>query len=95
MVYFCYFYQVGFYIYNGATLKVCLDLEKLEGKQKILESSFLSIIWLEESQKEKNREETYKKNLSCYEEKIFLPNMGEKWRKNLFLIVYKKINKLM
>jgi len=34
-------------------LRVCFDLEKLEGKKKNLESNFLSIIWIEESQKEK------------------------------------------
>ena len=34
-------------------LRVCLDLEKLEGKKKSLESCFLSIVWFEESQKEK------------------------------------------
>ena len=27
------------------TLRVCLNLEKLEGKKKNLESSFLSIVW--------------------------------------------------
>jgi len=41
-------------------LRVCLDLGKLEGKKKILESSFLSIVWFEGSQKEKNREESCK-----------------------------------
>ena len=61
-----------------------MDLGKLEGKKKNLESSFLSIVWFEESQKEKNREESCKENLSCYEEKIFLPNMRGKWRENLF-----------
>jgi len=55
-----------------------LDLEKLERKKKNLESSFLSIVWFEESQKEKNREESCKKNWSCYEEKNFLPNMRGK-----------------
>ena len=65
-------------------LRVCLDLRKLEGKKKILESNFLSIIGFEESQKEKKREENGKENLCCYEEKFFLPNMREKWRKNLF-----------
>ena len=35
------------------SLRVCLGLEKLEGKKKNLESSFLSIVWFEESQKEK------------------------------------------
>jgi len=33
-----------------------LDLGKLEGKKKKLESSFLSIVWFEESQKEKKIE---------------------------------------
>ena len=60
------------------SLKVCLDLEKLEGKKKGLESCFLFIVWFEESQKEKNRVESYKENLSCCEEKIFLPNMRGK-----------------
>jgi len=32
---------------------VCLDLEKLERKEKNLKSSFLSIVWFEESQKKK------------------------------------------
>jgi len=50
----------------------------LKEKKKILESCFLSIVWFEESQKEKNREESCKKNLSCYEEKFFLPNMKGK-----------------
>jgi len=59
-------------------LTVCLDLEKLEGKKKILKSSFLSIVWFEESQKEKNREESCKENLSCYEENFFPPNMRGK-----------------
>jgi len=54
-------------------LRVCLDLGKLEGKKKNLKSSFLSNVWFEKSQKEKNREENCKENLSCYEEKIFLP----------------------
>ena len=68
-----------------------MDLGKLEGKKKNMESSFLSIVWFEESQKKKkNREESCEKNLSCYEEKIFLPNMRGKWRKNLFLIICKK-----
>jgi len=53
-------------------------LENFEGKKKSLEICFLSIVWFEESQKEKNREESYKENLSCYEEKIFLRNMRGK-----------------
>ena len=64
--------------FKEVTLRVCLDLGKLEGKKKSLESHFLSIVWFEESQKEKNREESCKENLSCYEEKIFLPNMRGK-----------------
>ena len=76
--------------FQGGLLKVCLNFEKLEEK-KSLESYFLSIVWFEESQKErKNREKSCKENLSCYEKKIFLPNMRGKWRKNLFLIVYQK-----
>jgi len=44
-----------------------------------LESNFLSIVWFEKSQKEKkSREEKGKKNLRCYEEKFFLPNMRGK-----------------
>ena len=57
---------------------MCLDFGKLEGKKKSLESYFLFIVWFEESQKEKNREESCKENLSYYEEKIFLPNMRGK-----------------
>jgi len=38
----------------------------------------------------KNRGEKFKKNLSCYEEKFFLPNMREKLKKNLFLVTYQK-----
>ena len=57
---------------------MCLGLGKLEGKKKNLKSCFLSIVWFEESQKEKNREESCKENLNCYEEKISLPNMREK-----------------
>jgi len=34
-------------------LRVCLDFEKLEGKKKNLEGSFLFIVWFEKSQKEK------------------------------------------
>ena len=30
-------------------LRMCLDLEKLEGKKKFLRSSFLSIVWFEEN----------------------------------------------
>jgi len=56
----------------------CLDIGKLEGKKKNLESNILSIVWFDESQKKKNREESCEKNLSYYEEKIFLPNMREK-----------------
>ena len=33
--------------------RVCLDVEKVKGKKKILESMFISIGWFEESQKEK------------------------------------------
>ena len=63
---------------NIETLRVCLDLEKLKGKKKKLKSSILSIIWFDESQKEKNREEHCKENLSYYEEKFFFPNMRKK-----------------
>ena len=38
---------------QNKTFRVCLDLGKLEGKKKNLESSFLSIVWFEKSQKEK------------------------------------------
>jgi len=57
---------------------VCLDLRKLKGKKKSLESCFLFIVWFEESQKKKKRKESCKENLSCYEEKIFLSNMRGK-----------------
>ena len=57
---------------------MCLDLGKWEGKKKNLESNFFFIVWFEESQKERNREEKYKENLSCYEENFFLPNMRGK-----------------
>jgi len=57
---------------------MCLDLRKLEEKKEILESSFLSIVWFEESQKEKNRHESCKENLSCYEENFFPQNMRRK-----------------
>jgi len=53
-------------------------LEKLK-ERKNLKSSFLSIVWFEESQKKKKiREKNCKKKLSCYEEKFFLPNMRGK-----------------
>jgi len=58
--------------------KVCLDFEKLEGKKKNMKSNFLFIVWLEKSQKEKNREEKCTENLSCYKEKFFFPNMRGK-----------------
>jgi len=52
---------------------------KIGRKEKSLESYFLSIVWFGESQKKKkNREESCKENLSCYEEKIFLPNIRGK-----------------
>jgi len=47
-------------------------------ERKKLKNSFLFIVWFMESQKEKNREESCKENLSCYEEKNFLPNMSGK-----------------
>jgi len=37
----------------GEGLMVCLDLERWEGKEKKLKSSFLSVVWFDESQKEK------------------------------------------
>jgi len=37
-------------------LRVYLNFEKLEKKKKILESSFLFIVWFVESQKEKKME---------------------------------------
>ena len=48
---------------------------KIGRKEKNLKSYFLFIVWFEKSHKEKNRDESCKENLSCYEEKIFLPNM--------------------
>ena len=53
------------------TFRVCLDLEKLKEKKKNLKSNFLSTVWFEESEKEKNREEKQKKNLSYYGKKNF------------------------
>jgi len=52
--------------------------KKLKEKKKSLKNCFLFIVWFDKSLKEKNREERYKENLSCYEEKIFLPNMRGK-----------------
>ena len=63
---------------------------KIRRKEKNLKSNFLSIVWFEECQKKKKREENCKEHLSCYEEKIFLPNMRGKWRKKLILIVCRK-----
>jgi len=51
---------------------------KLEGKKKNFKSKFLSSIWFEESQRGKNREEKYEKNLNCYAKKKVLPNMRGK-----------------
>ena len=51
---------------------------KIERKEKLLESNFLSNVWFDESQKKRNKEEKWKENLSCYEEKFFLPNMRGK-----------------
>ena len=48
---------------------------KLEKLGKKIKNSFLSVVWFEESRKEKNRKEKCKKNLSCHEEKFFLTNM--------------------
>ena len=74
---------------------MCLDLGKLEGKKKILKSSFLFIVWFEESQKEKNREESCKENLSCYEEK-FSPKYERKMKeKFVFNHLSKPINRLV
>ena len=72
------------------SFRMCFEFEKLEKKKKNLESSFPfhCLVW--EKSNEKNREENYKENLICYEEKIFLSNMRGKWKKNLFLIVYQK-----
>ena len=39
----------------GEALMVCLDLERWEGKEKKLKSSFLSVVWFDESQKEKKQ----------------------------------------
>ena len=51
---------------------------KIRRKEKKFGKLFSSIVWFEESQKKKNREESCKENLSCCEEKIFLPNMRGK-----------------
>jgi len=55
-----------------------LDLEKLEGKKKIWKLVFFPSFSLRKVKRKKNGEEHCKENLSCYEEKIFLPNMREK-----------------
>ena len=57
---------------------MCLNFEKLEGKKFFLKNNFFSTVWFEESSNEKNKEEKYKENLSCYEENFFLPNMRGK-----------------
>ena len=46
--------------------------------KKNLKNNFFSIVWLEKSQKEKNREEKCEENLSCDEEKIFPSTMKGK-----------------
>ena len=56
---------------------MCLDLGKLEEK-KIWKATFFSLFGLRKVKRKKNKEESYKKNLGCYEEKIFLPNMRGK-----------------
>ena len=75
---FSYFRIMLCFLSWNKRLRVCLDLGKLKGKKRNLESNFLSIVWIEESQKEKNREEKCKENLSCYEENFFLQNMRGK-----------------
>ena len=66
------------FVVKSNSVRVSLDLGKLEGKKKNLKSNFLSIVWFEENQKEKNREKKCKENLSCYEENFSLPNMRGK-----------------
>ena len=56
-----------------------MDLEKLEGKKKNLESNFLSIVWFEESQKEQKLRGKMQENFELlWKKKFFLPNMREK-----------------
>jgi len=57
---------------------VYLDLEKLEGKKKILKVTFFPLFSLRKVKRKKNREEKWKENLTCCEEKFFLPNMRAK-----------------
>ena len=59
-------------------LRVCLDLGKLKGKKKIRKVTFFPLFGLRKVKKEKNIEEKCKENLSCYQEKFFLPNMRGK-----------------
>jgi len=63
---------------------------KLKGKKKIRKAVFFSLFGLRKVKRKKNREENCKENLSYYEEKIFLPNIRGKSRKNLFSIIYQK-----
>jgi len=56
--------------------RVCLDLEKLEGKEKNLESNFLSTVWFEKSYKKKKEE--IQGNFELLWRKVFLSNMREK-----------------
>ena len=67
------------------TLMVCLNLEILKEKKKNRKVAFFSLFGLRKIKRKKTREEKCKKNLSCHEEQIFLPNMKEKWRKKLVL----------
>jgi len=60
------------------SLRVCLDLEKLEGKKNNLEGNFLSTVLFEKSQKKKNRQKNARKTLKLLLNFFFLPNMRGK-----------------
>ena len=63
---------------NIIFFRVCLDLRKLEGKKKNWKVVFFPLFGLRKVKKKQNREEKCKENLSCYEEKFFLPNIRGK-----------------
>ena len=81
------------HIHGAKSLDLCSDVYfksvfrpwKLKGKKKFKKKfSSHCLIW--GKSKGKKIEEKYKKNLCCYEENCFLPNMRGKWRKKLFLV---------
>jgi len=55
-----------------------LDFGRLEGKKKIWKVTFFLLFGLRKVNKKKNKEEKCKENLSCDEQKYFLPNMRGK-----------------